>query len=268
MACALYTGLSLAHWRFKRCQLDVALGERMVWWMLAGGLLGAHFFSVLLYFPEKVASDPWLLLRVWEDISSFGGMLGGLAGAAVYLWFRLPEREAPRRWAYLDTIGFVFPFALAIGRVGCSLAHDHPGTITHFPLAFSLQSEAARNYISDVYYGAGRALPGNAVLSTMGFNDLGWYEFLYLSLIMLPVLLVLDKRKHAPGFNLLTSSMLYLPVRFAFDFLRVSDARYAGLTPGQWTAIVAATALPFLWQSMRSRASAPATNEPGVEATI
>ena len=30
---------------------------------------------------------------------------------------------------------------------------------------------------------------------------------------------------------------LYAPIRFAFDFLRSDDLRYAGLTPAQWSAI-------------------------------
>ena len=33
--------------------------------------------------------------------------------------------------------------------------------------------------------------------------------------------------------------MLYAPVRFSLDFLRVVDVRYGGLTPGQWGAIAA-----------------------------
>ena len=71
VALAIWAGLALAQPRFRRFGLDPAVGERMAGWLIIGGLLGAHLFSVLFYFPEKLASDPWLLLRVWEDISSF-----------------------------------------------------------------------------------------------------------------------------------------------------------------------------------------------------
>jgi phosphatidylglycerol:prolipoprotein diacylglycerol transferase len=40
--------------------------------------------------------------------------------------------------------------------------------------------------------------------------------------------------------------LLYAPGRFLLDFLRIADARYGGLTPGQWAAAaMAAAALAF-----------------------
>ncbi|MEP6764462.1 MAG: prolipoprotein diacylglyceryl transferase family protein [Gemmatimonadaceae bacterium] len=268
---AIYVALAMAHSRFRRFGLNEAVGDRMGGWILVGTMLGAHWFSVLAYFPDQIAKDPWLLLRIWEDISSFGGMLGGMLAATVFLWSRFKGDEAPLRWLYLDIVVFVFPFAFAIGRAGCALAHDHPGTITNFPLTFSLKTDAARDYIVNVYSaaGLGRTLPGDSVLATMGFHDLGWYEFLYLSLVVIPVMLVLDKRNRTPGFSILVFAALYLPVRFAFDCLRVSDIRYAGLTPGQWVAIIALFALPFLWRNMRSRPRyQPQISEPVGEGSI
>lgn len=67
VAVAVLVGLTVAEHRFDRSGLDSRIGARLAFWMLSGGLLGAHLFSVLLYFPEKVAADPWLLLRLWED---------------------------------------------------------------------------------------------------------------------------------------------------------------------------------------------------------
>ena len=45
-----------------------------------------------------------------------------------------------------------------------------------------------------------------------------------------------------------------MPVRFLLDFLRVSDVRYAGLTPAQWAALCVLTALPFLLHRARTAA--------------
>lgn len=69
------------------------------------------------------------------------------------------------------------------------LAHDHPGTLTTFPLAASLKTPVARAYITGVYQDAGRLaeLPGPSVLSSMAFHDLGWYDFLYTLLVIVPV---------------------------------------------------------------------------------
>ena len=47
-------------------------------------MIGAHLYSALFYFPEKVFEDPLYLLYFWEGISSFGGFLGGTAGVLYY----------------------------------------------------------------------------------------------------------------------------------------------------------------------------------------
>lgn len=253
VAAAFLVGLIIGDRRFTVVGLSRVLGERLGWWAVVGGFLGAHIISVLLYFPHEVARDPLVLFRFWEDISSFGGMLGGVLG--VWLFFRWHGRELDTvtRWAYLDVAAFVFPISLAVGRIACSLAHDHPGTITSFPLSVSLASPEAQRYITSVYRDAGRLaeLPPPPVLVHLGFHDLGWYELLYLALIVVPVVLLLNRQRRTPGVFLLTFIALYMPVRFGFDFLRVADARYFGLTPGQWMALVAIAAVPWLVRSIR-----------------
>lgn len=256
VAIAVYVGLELGQRRFRRFGLDTLTAERFAWFTLAGGFLGAHLFSVLVYFPDKVARNPLVLLKVWEDISSFGGMLGAVAGMGLFFWRNHPELDARARMAFVDVAAFVFAISLAIGRIACSLAHDHPGTVTHFPLAISLQSPAAREYITSVYADAGRlaTLPPPDQLAALGFHDLGWYEFLYLAIVVIPAMLALDRwfaRRHGhatppTGLFVATFVVLYMPVRFLLDFLRVQDVRYAGLTPGQWVAMAALGALAIV----------------------
>lgn len=242
-AAAMWLGLVIAQRRFEELRLDPHVGQRLAGWMVCGGILGAHVLSVLFYFPYKLQSDPWLILRVWEDISSFGGMLGGIAGAFLFFATRR-EIDQRTKLVYLDVVAFAFPAALAVGRIGCALAHDHPGTVTSFPLAISLHTEAARNYMSDVYGTAGLALPETA--ARLGFHDLGLYEFLYLLLIVVPLFVVWRRRQRPAGFYLTAFATLYLPARFGLDMLRVSDARYLGLTPAQWVSVVILAALPFI----------------------
>lgn len=254
-------GLTLGARRFRQLGLDPALGDSFAWYVIVCGFVAAHLFAVLLYFPEKVAANPLVLLRVWEDISSFGGILGGMFGVWLFFRIKAPSLELVDRWAYVDVAASVFPVSLAIGRLGCAVAHDHPGTITALPIAVSLESDAARAFIANVYGAAGRIaeLPSAPALAGLGFHDLGWYEFLYLSIIVVPVTLVLGRKSRAPGTFLFSFIALYMPVRFALDFLRVSDVRYAGLTPAQWAALVLLAALP-----VASRAkpwSAPAAKQ-------
>jgi phosphatidylglycerol:prolipoprotein diacylglycerol transferase len=265
VSASVFVGLTLGRWRFQRLGLDARLGDRLGWWVLLGGFAGAHLFSVLLYFPDKVAANPLVLFKVWEDISSFGGLVGG---ALALWWFlrrhgsALTQRE---RWAYVDAVAFVFPIALMVGRLACTAAHDHPGTVTGFPLAVSLATPDARGFIADVYADAGRLqeLPSDAALAALGFHDLGWYEFLYLAAVVVPVLWwsvgrTAGRARHAgvPR-TLISFILLYMPVRFLLDFLRVSDVRYVGLTPAQWAALAAMGALPFLWRVGRRDADDP-----------
>lgn len=242
-AIAAWLGLRLAQDRFDRLGLDSQLGQRLGGWMLLGGIIGAHVFSVLLYFPDQLRSDPLLILRLWKDISSFGGLLGGLIGAQLFLHLRARDTDSRTRLAYLDAIAFVFPVSLAVGRFGCALAHDHPGTLTTFPLATSLKTEAALSYLSGVYRAAGLVLPPNA--RAMGFHDLGLYEFLFLVLGVIPAFFHWDRRPRPVGFFLVAFAWLYLPVRFGLDMLRVGDERYAGLTPAQWVSALTMAVLPF-----------------------
>jgi len=249
VAAAIWVGLNLGQRRFVRVGLDPTIGNRLGGWILLGGILGAHLFSVLLYFPHKLRNDPWLLLRFWEDISSFGGMLGGITAGLLFFLLRLPQTDCRTSLRYADVVAFVFAPALAIGRIGCALAHDHPGVVTSFPLAVSLETSAARDYLRGMYAAAGLAFPTAA--EAMGFHDLGFYEFLFLTLVIVPAFVRWSRRPRPAGFYLVAFSAMYLPVRFGLDMLRVADARYLGLTPAQWAAAIAMVALPLA--AMRDR---------------
>ena len=60
---------------------------------------------------------------------------------------------------------------------------------------------------------------------------------LFLSLVVVPLFQLWQRRDKPGGFYLIAFPVLYLPVRFGLDFLRVADVRYAGLTPAQWVAL-------------------------------
>jgi phosphatidylglycerol:prolipoprotein diacylglycerol transferase len=60
--------------------------------------------------------------------------------------------------------------------------------------------------------------------------------------------------KRFAGYNVAMLAMLYAPVRFGFDYLRVADAKYLGFTPGQFFS-VAIFALGLWIYISRSRAA-------------
>jgi prolipoprotein diacylglyceryltransferase len=85
----------------------------------------------------------------------------------------------------------------------------------------------------------------------MGFHDLGLYDFLFLAVVVVPAFAYWDRRAKPPGFFLFAFVALYFPVRFGLDMLRVTDARYLGLTPAQWVAALTLAALPFVVARLR-----------------
>jgi phosphatidylglycerol:prolipoprotein diacylglycerol transferase len=258
VAAAVFVGMAIGARRFRRLGLDGELGERFAWWVILGGFLGAHLFAVIFYFPEKLVADPLVLVRVWEDISSFGGILGGAVGMWLFFRFRAPALAPATKWAYVDVAAFVFPISLMIGRLGCALAHDHPGYVTDFPLAISLRSPEAQAFIQRVYASAGALaeLPSRSALAHLGFHDLGWYEFLYLAAVVVPVVVLVGRSARSPGRILGVCVLLYMPVRFLLDFLRIGDVRYAGLTPAQWAALGALFVLAVVAARRRSHGEA------------
>lgn len=236
---ALIAGSALVVRRCRTAGLDPQRGGDLAIYAIVAGFVAAHLYAVFAYYPRDVLRDPLILLKLWENISSFGGFVGGLAGIWFFFRVKAPGLSAGERWKYLDAVVFALPFAWTIGRLACTVAHDHPGTVTDFPLGVSLASPEAQAYIASYYEAAGRLaeLPPPAQLARMAFHDLGWYEFLYTLFVMAPAFLVLDRKARRPGFYAIAFLFLYVPARFALDFLRLADARYLGLTPAQYAGI-------------------------------
>ena len=128
------TGVVVGCWVAFRRAREYGLEERFVrialWWVLVTAFLTSHFVEVLVYDPESVFSDPWILLKVSQGISSFGGFFGGLLGLFVYT--RLYKQPFAR---YTDVISLGLMTGWIFGRTGCYITHDHPGIHTDFFLA-------------------------------------------------------------------------------------------------------------------------------------
>lgn len=254
VASALIVGQTIVTRRTRRLGLKFEVAENLVWYAILAGFVGAHLYSALVYFPDRVFEEPLYILKFWDGISSFGSMVGGLIGMWIFFRFKAPQLSAVERWRYVDALAFAFPFAWIFGRLGCTFAFDHPGTITTFPLGFSLKTEAARDYIMRAYENAGRFadLPPASELPNLAFHNLGFYEMLYSALVIAPVFLWLDRKPRKPGFFLVTFFVLYAPVRFALDFLRIADVHYFGLTGGQYAAVAVFAFALFLLVWKRS----------------
>jgi phosphatidylglycerol:prolipoprotein diacylglycerol transferase len=181
-------------------------------WIVGGGLIGAHLLHVLGYHPEILEREGWVsLLRVWDGVSSMGGVLGGIL--ALILFFRWKGR---RVLPHLNALALGIAPGWAIARLGCFAAHDHPGVLTDFPLAVAFPAGAR--------------------------HDLGLYEAFLLAAIS-GVLWLLARKPRPEGLLMGVLAVLYAVPRFFLDFLRATDlpftdGRIAGLTPAQYTAFL------------------------------
>jgi phosphatidylglycerol:prolipoprotein diacylglycerol transferase len=212
-------GTILAGRRAKQLGLSERVVADVALWAVIPGFIGAHLVHQLFYFPEELIDDPLKLFKIWEGISSFGGFIGGTLGVLYY--FR-KHKDLPFL-PYADAIIYGFAFAWIFGRLGCTTAFDHPGTPTDFFMGME--------YLGGVVDKNGVSLKGKIL------HNLGWYEAIW-SVAMSLYFFLQRKTPHFKGWYLAVFVVAYMPFRFALDFLRVVDVRYAGFTPGQWFSVI------------------------------
>jgi len=214
VAIGIFAGRALALYRGKQAGINREEIDDAILYTVIPAFLFAHFFEVVFYHPARFSQDGLIyLLRFWDGLSSFGGFFGGLAG---FLFFvRKKKVRFPLVFAECILQGLVLGWIF--GRLGCTIVFDHPGVLSNFFLAFQQ--------------------PGGSR------HNLGFYEFLFTLLILLPTILILHRLKAKPGSYSAAVLILYTPVRFFLDFLRVDaghngDIRYFSLTPGQYGCII------------------------------
>jgi phosphatidylglycerol---prolipoprotein diacylglyceryl transferase len=193
------------------------------------GVLLAHLVALVPH-AGAVRWSPWVVLEFWNGMSSFGGLAGAFLGLSVYYW-RARGSWLPAADVLVQAlvVGWVF------GRLGCTLVHDHVGRRSQSLLAVRFP-EGPR-------------------------HDLGLYELLYTVLVLVPAVLVLNRRPRVAGTRVAVLALLYAPVRFFADFLRQTDlpgadARYLGLTVAQFGCLVLASVAIALAMRIHREASA------------
>jgi phosphatidylglycerol---prolipoprotein diacylglyceryl transferase len=210
-AAGIYLAARLAARACKKQGVDLLPLLDYAPWGVAGGIVMGHFVHLFLYHPEELHEGPLRVLKVWDGLSSFGGLLGGVLAAIVY--FGIKKIPFSR---YADAFALGVAPGWGVARLGCFAVHDHPG----------IRSDS---FIAVAFPGGGRF-------------DLGLIDAI--ALFSLTVLLYLVARSPAFKGKLLgLLAVLYGIQRFFTDFLRASDtgyvdARYFGLTPAQYGCVL------------------------------
>jgi phosphatidylglycerol:prolipoprotein diacylglycerol transferase len=243
VAIGFILGGRLAMNRAGRIGLDPEVINRLIGWLVFGTFIGGHWGYGLMYKPVEYLQNPIEFLKVWQGLSSFGGFA---VCVPIAIWFFRKE-GGKSVWAYLDCLAYGMTVGWFFGRMGCFVAHDHPGTQTNFWLGV---------------YGM---CPGFG--KDVACHDMGLYEGLW-SLSMFGIFSLWDRRPRTPGVMTLALGAAYGPTRFAMDFFRPesTDARYASLTPAQWGCLLlTAVCIAFLVRRVRSGDVPPELTPPATE---
>ena len=202
VALGIFVATFLGYREAKQRGFDGDIFIDFATWILIFAMIGGRLFHVFVYNPSFYLANPSQILRIWEGgMSSFGGFIGALIGALLFVMMKKVSF-----WRYAD-----------IGRIGCFLIHDHPGTLSHSLFA--------------VRYPDGNRFDHGFLLSLLGFAIFSFFWFV-------------NRRhtaRHEKGF-LPLFMVCYGTVRFFLDFYRAwdltgSDVRYFLLTPGQYGSI-------------------------------
>jgi len=207
--------------RAKRRGIEPEQMFRFCFWVYASAIIGAYISKGILDdFPAFLA-DPLRVFKVPLGVRSVGGIAGGFLGGLIWCRFhKLSLFETMRR---LDVVAFSMPLAFMIGRLGCTLAHDHRG--------IESTSWIAVNFPEGPRF------------------DLGLIEFLFL-IVMVVAFKILDRREHPVGFFFGLYGVVYGGFRIWLDTLHLQPMRFYGGIAG---VVVGLFGWLAMWSFQRSQ---------------
>lgn len=229
VATGILVGASLTVRRGRQLGLLEENVKNMIFWTVFTGFVVSHFVDVLVYQNDLTWSQK---LQALADPRSGLSSMGGFAGAVLglYLWCR---RNNEPVLPYADSLAYGLATGWMFGRLGCFVAHDHPGSETKFFLGVDSPCPIPHcfNMGDRLYY----------VGDTFRRHDLGLYEAICAAGLA-TFYFISERFKPRVGYFVAAIATFYGPVRFVLDYLRIdkvrgADPRYFGLTPAQYAAI-------------------------------
>jgi phosphatidylglycerol---prolipoprotein diacylglyceryl transferase len=238
-ASGFFIGLQVMQWIYRREGRLVEELERLLWFVMAGTLIGMRLAHCFIYEPEYYLTHLWEVPQIWlGGYASHGGAAGLLL--AVWLYCRKPER--PNYLWLLDRLAIPAVLAGAFIRVGNFFNSEIVGEPTSSPFGIVFEQLAPEFH--------------------QPRHPVQLYEAVAY-LIIFFVLFTLYRRLRTLKDGWLTGLyfVLVFSARFALEFFKTPQADYEqgmAIHVGQYLS------LPFVLLGivlmMRSRSATPATN--------
>jgi phosphatidylglycerol:prolipoprotein diacylglycerol transferase len=128
MALAIVFGVAFALYLAHRDNFPTEHILPAVIWAVIGGLIGSRMTHVIDEW-DWYCEHPGEILSLWEGgLGWYGGLIGGVLAGWIYL--RVKHVSVGR---HLDFAAPAVMLGLAIGRIGCTINGDAPGTSTSLP---------------------------------------------------------------------------------------------------------------------------------------
>lgn len=125
MVLGIALGGILAYRLAKIRRLDTSFLLDLIVWSALFGIIGARLLYILLYPDQFNSLESYF--AIWSGgLVSFGGMVGGLTAAFIFL-----RRKAQPILSWFDTGVIGMLAGWAIGRIGCFLDGDDLGLVTN-----------------------------------------------------------------------------------------------------------------------------------------
>ena len=222
IALAFLAGLWTATRRARRENISGEKIADIVFWLMAGAILGARAVYVMTYWKTEFASQPFreIFMIQHGGLVYYGGLIGAtIAGMICIRWKKLPL------WKTVDVLAPSVALGSVFGRVGCLLNGCCYGRPTDVPWAVTFTNPQAHEF---------SGTPLDVPLHPTEIYDALLNFGLYLFLAWL------FRRKKFDGQVFATYLICYAVTRSIVEYFRgdYTNLHYHfGLTPAQWIGV-------------------------------
>ena len=241
IALSIAISVTAAYLESKRRGIDPDAVLDMAIVAIIGGVLGARIGWIVTS-PDLLwyLSHPLRILAIWEGgFSYFGAIMGGIVLAN---W--MVKRRHLRFWQMADIAAPFLALSFGIGKIGCWLNGCCHGKVTT-----SFLGVVFTNSLSEC------ELLGQRVWPTQLFNSISGFA------VFAVLYWIVRRHKTHDGQVFAWYLLLYAATSFIVEFYRYIPVHVMGLTPNQWTDLVAAGAGLFLHHRLSLCAQVKAGND-------